>query len=64
MTQIKIRNREGRRPQVFTHAIFVDDVAVGYGDERTLNRVRGTLEGDEPLALELKEEFRDIPEEW
>jgi len=62
--QIEIRNRRGKSPRAFTHAVYVDDVAVGFGWERSLESVCESLKKDQRYALELKEEFRNEPEEW
>lgn len=62
--KIKIKDRGGKSPEIFTHAVLVDDVAVGYGDEQSMSRVVKKLELNPSLALELKEEFRNEPEEW
>ena len=61
---IKVVDRFGRVPKFLTHAIFVDDVIVGYGCEKSLNKVANKLISDNEMASALKNDFMHITEEW
>jgi hypothetical protein len=62
--KIDIRSRDGKRPLYFTHAVFVEDVPVGFGDMRQCEIAAESLYSDPQTAMQFREEFLSEPEEW